>query len=91
MAKSNSTRRQARPSQSHSTPLHRKGDPKALSAVAHQIALEVFGDACNRVFRAAAVWTPNGTIEGTVDLYLAAMRKQLEWHERSWAAQQARP
>ena len=68
-----------------------QSDPKALKAVANQIASEAFQEACNRVFRAAAVWAPKGSTKRTVDLYLAAMRKQLEWHERSWTAQQLRP
>jgi hypothetical protein len=68
-----------------------QGNPKALSAVANQIASEVFQDGCTRVFRAAAVWTPKGSTKRTVDLYLAAMRQQLECHEQSWTAQQVQP
>lgn len=59
----------------------------AMAAVASEVAQEAFKDACTRVFMAAAVWTPKGSVRRTVDLCLAAMRHQLERHERSWARQ----
>ena len=94
MAKPNSTRSHVRKFYDRRLKALRarsQSDPKALKAAANQIASEAFQNACNEVCGAAAVLTPRGSINRTVDLYLAAMRKQLEWHERSWAAQQARP
>lgn len=45
--------------------------------------MKSFMDACNRVFRAAAACTPQGSMKSTVNLYLTAIRNQLEWLERS--------
>jgi hypothetical protein len=59
----------------------------ALAVVAREIAQEAFRDACNRVLRAEAVCTPQGSTKRALDLYLTAMRSQLECLERSWARQ----
>jgi hypothetical protein len=58
-----------------------------MPAIAREIAQEAFKDACNRLAMAAAVWTPKRGINHTVELYLAAMRDQLEWHAQSWSRQ----
>jgi hypothetical protein len=62
----------------------------ALASVAREIAQETYMDACNRVLKAAAVWTPKGSTKHAVELYLAAMRARLTHLENSWAEQQAR-
>lgn len=59
----------------------------ALASAAHELAQETFMDACNRVLRVAAVWTPKGSAKHAVDLYLAAMRARLTLLENSWAEQ----